>query len=101
MLGANSVARSQQLYGSLTGTVTDSSGAAVVGAQVTALAVQTGVSATAVTDASGIYRFTALLPGNYKVTINAQNFSKQEISGVLVRVNEVSPLDAQLKVASS
>ena len=44
MLCANSVARAQQLYGSVTGTVTDSSGAAVAGAQVTASAAQTGVS---------------------------------------------------------
>ncbi len=98
---ANNVARAQALYGSITGTVTDQSGGVVVGAQVTALAGQTGASATAVTDASGIYRFSALLADTYTVTINAQNFSKQETAGAVVRVNEVTRLDAQLKVASS
>ena len=101
ILGSHNVARAQALYGSITGTVTDQSGAAVVGAQVTALARQTGASATAITDASGIYRFSALLADTYTVTINAQNFSKQETAGAVVRVNEVTRLDAQLKVASS
>ncbi len=99
--GANSVAGAQALYGSITGTVADQSGAAVPGAEVTARAVRTGASATAVADSSGIYRFTGLLADTYTVTISAQNFAKQETAGVIVRVNEVTRLDAQLKVASS
>src|SRR4051812_25315991 len=58
----------QVLYGSLTGTVTDASGAVIVGAQVTASEGQTGVSQNAVSDSSGIYRSASLLPGTYKVT---------------------------------
>src|SRR6266404_9631197 len=65
----------QVLYGSLTGTVEDSSGAAVTGAKVVALNVNTGVAQSATTDASGIYRFTPLLPGAYKITISAPNFA--------------------------
>jgi hypothetical protein len=101
MLVATTVARAQALYGSLTGSVADSSGAAAVGAQVTALAAQTGVSQTAVTDSSGIYRFTALLPGTYNVTVSAQGFSTQETPGVAVRLNEIARVDAQLEVASA
>ena len=59
---------SQVLYGSLTGTVTDATGAVVGGADVTAVETQTGVSQTAETDSAGIYRFSDLLPGSYKVT---------------------------------
>ena len=95
------VADAQVLYGSLTGTVSDSSGAAVVGAQIKALAIQTGLTQTEVTDSSGIYRFTALLPATYQVTIAAPGFSKQETDGVFVRVNEIARVDAELKVASS
>jgi hypothetical protein len=91
----------QVLYGSLTGTITDTSDAVVVGAQITALAVQTGVRQTATTDSNGIYRFTALLPGTYKVTINAQGFARQETSGVIVRVNEIARVDAQLNIATA
>jgi carboxypeptidase family protein len=91
----------QVLYGSLTGTVTDASGAIVNGAKVTALETRTGVSQTAATDSSGIYRFTNLLPGNYKLTINAPGFATQVTNNVLVRVNEVARVDAGLKVASA
>lgn len=102
MAGAGpSTANAQVLYGSLTGTVMDTSGAAVAGAQVSALNAQTGVKQDTVSDPSGIYRFTALLPGTYKVTIAAQGFSTQETANVPVRVNEIARIDAQLKVASA
>src|SRR5690348_8814186 len=81
-LGAGAYA--QVLYGSLTGTVTDASGAVVNGAKVSAVEVRTGVTQTAATDSSGIYRFTALLPGTYKVTITAPSFAVQETPEVLV-----------------
>ncbi len=91
----------QVLYGSLTGTVTDASGAVVNGASVSALEVQTGLTRQATTDSSGIYRFTALSPGTYKVTITAPSFAIQETPGVLVAANEVARVDAQLRVASA
>ena len=62
-------AQAQVLYGSLTGNVTDASGAAVPGAKVEALNVGTGVSKQAVTDDRGTYLFSDLQPGTYKVTI--------------------------------
>ena len=68
-------ARAQVLYGSLTGNVTDNSGAALSGAQVTAVNTQTGDSNVQKSDSAGIYRFPALLPGTYTVTITAQGFS--------------------------
>ena len=101
VLFAASGASAQVLYGLLTGTVTDASGAVVPNAQVTALEVQTGVSQTAAGDSSGIYRFPALLPGTYNVTITAQGFSKQETPGVLVRANEVARVDGTLKVGTA
>ena len=91
----------QVLYGSLTGTVTDPSGAAVTGAKVETLNVGAGVSQLGLTDGNGIYRFTALLPGTYKVTISAPNFSTQVSESVRVAVNGVQRLDARLKVAST
>jgi Carboxypeptidase regulatory-like domain len=66
----------QVLYGSLTGTVTDTSGAAVAGATVEAVNVATGASASVMTDSSGVYRFGNLQQGTYKVTISAPTFSK-------------------------
>ncbi len=94
------VARAQVLYGSITGNVTDQSGAALAGAQVTAVEAQTGVTSTQTTDAAGIYRFPALLPGTYKVTISATGFTRQETNGVELRVNDIKSVDAQLKVGN-
>lgn len=91
----------QVLYGTISGNVTDSSGAVVAGAQVTALEVQTGVSQTAASDSVGIYRFSALLPGTYKVTISAQGFTRQETLGVIVNGNEVARVNAELKVGTA
>ena len=92
--------RAQVLYGSITGVVTDQSGAALAGAQVTALEAQTGVTSTQTTDAAGIYRFPALLPGTYKVTISATGFTRQETAGVELRTNDIKSVDAQLKVGN-
>ncbi|SRR6266536_138616 len=91
----------QVLYGSLTGTVEDSSGAAVSGAKVVALNVSTGVTHSATSDASGIYRFTTLLPGAYKITISAPNFASQVTENVRVSVNTVARVDGRLKVAQA
>jgi hypothetical protein len=98
---SSSAVPAQVLYGTMTGTVTDSSGAVIADAQVTALEVRTGVSQTAVTDSSGIYRFQTLLPGSYKVTIHAQGFGTQETPDVLVRANEIARLNASLNVGTA
>ena len=59
----------------LTGTVTDSSGAALVGATVTASSESViGGSRTMTTDANGVYRFPALPPGTYTVAFELSGF---------------------------
>lgn len=94
-------AKAQVLYGSLTGTVSDPSGAAVSGAKAEALDVGKGVTQESVADVNGIYRFSALLPGIYKVTISAPSFETQVTSSVRVEANEVARVDARLKIAAA
>src|ERR1700743_2771109 len=94
------VGRAQVLYGTLTGNVTDPSGAALPGATVTAVNVQTGDKSTQTSDSAGIYRFSALLPGTYKVTIEAKGFAAQDTAAIDVPVNFIQRLDAQLKTGS-
>jgi hypothetical protein len=94
-------ARAQVLYGSLTGTITDPSGAAVTGAKVGALNVATGVVQESMTDLNGIYRFSTLLPGAYKVTVSMTGFDTQITQNVRVGANEVQRVDAQLKIATA
>lgn len=96
-----SATKAQVLYGSLTGTVTDPSGAAVSGAKVEALDVAKGVTQVSLADVNGIYRFSALLPGIYKVTISAPSFETQVTPSVRVEANEVARVDARLKIAAA
>ncbi len=91
-------AKAQVLYGSLTGNVTDPSGAVVPGAQVEALDIATGVSRQTTTDSVGVYRFPGLLPGVYKVTISAANFGAMATENVRVDVNTTRRVDVQLQL---
>ena len=68
------VGDAQVLYGTLTGNVTDPAGAAVPGVHVEATNQETNVKSEATTDDRGIYRFTNLQPGLYKVTVTAPSF---------------------------
>ena len=92
-------ANGQVLYGSLTGNLTDASGAAVPGAKVEALNVGTGVTKQAVSDDRGTYLFSDLQPGTYKVTISAPAFAARVLENVAVTLNSVLRLDAQLSVS--
>src|SRR5437867_8446387 len=67
-------AQAQVLYGSLTGNVTDQTGAAITGAKVEVLNVNTSISKSTTTDDRGSYLFSDLQPGVYKVTIEATSF---------------------------
>ena len=91
----------QTVYGSLTGVVTDPSGAAIVGAHVTVKGIATGVQLTTVSDSSGIYRFANLLPAEYSVTVSAAGFATQTTPSVNVLVNGVAQLNVHLRVGST
>jgi len=100
-LAISSAAWGQVLYGTLTGNVTDPSGAVVPNVKVEALNTQTGVMRTATTDANGVYRFPDLQPGNYKVSISSAGFATVVLQNVGVTVNNVKRADAQLNVAQA
>ena len=73
---APSPAQAQAVTGTLLGNVTDSSGAGVPGATVTALETQTNTSRTAVTNEAGYYIFSSLQNGTYTVDAELQGFKK-------------------------
>jgi hypothetical protein len=93
-------AAGQVLYGSLTGNVTDPSGAAMPGARVEAFNVATGVARQVTADSKGVYLFPELLPGtSYKVTISAPGFTTMVTENVRIDANTERRVDAQLAVA--
>jgi protocatechuate 3,4-dioxygenase beta subunit len=64
-----------QFRASLRGTVTDPTGAAVVGATVTLIDTDTNQKLVSITDANGIYQFNALPPAPYKLTVEKTGFT--------------------------
>ena len=67
-----------QYSSNVQGLVTDQTQAAVVNATVHLRSVSTGIEETANTDSSGFYRFSSLAPGDYVVSAEAANFTKEE-----------------------
>jgi hypothetical protein len=90
--------RAQTLYGSLTGSITDSSGASVPNAKVDAVNTSTGTARQTTTDERGAYLFSDLQPGTYKITVAAPSFSTRVEEGVLIELNTIRRLDATLSV---
>src|SRR6266852_4963223 len=98
MIIASSVMAQTGGTGALTGTVSDSSGAVVRDAKVTALSADTGQSRTATTGPDGTYTFNLLPPGNYRLRFEATGFKAVEIPAAKVNVTETAVLDTTLEV---
>lgn len=77
----------QAIDGNVVGTISDSSGAAVVGADVTATNVATNVTAVMKTNAGGEYRFDHLLAGTYRITAKMNGF-KTVSENVIIELNK-------------
>src|ERR1700761_5682940 len=77
-------AKAQQVFGSIIGTVTDSSGGAVSNAKVTITDVNKGTSSDVMTNESGNYTKGQLIAGTYTITIEAPGFSKVISNNVTV-----------------
>ena len=92
------VAVSAQDRGTIRGTVTDPTGAAVVGATVTTKNVATGLTQTTQTGVDGTYTFLYLPAGTYTVTVTMAGFRTAETPNVQVNVATVTAVDVQLTV---
>ncbi|HTV13510.1 MAG TPA: carboxypeptidase regulatory-like domain-containing protein [Acidobacteriaceae bacterium] len=91
------IARAQQTLGSLNGTVTDVSGAAVGGASVAVVSDQTGLQRATTTQSTGYWEILNLPIGTYKVTISAPNFETQNYPGIAVQEMRATTIPASLK----
>ena len=83
---------------SLSGTVTDPSGAVVAGAKVDAIASDTGKEREVLTNAEGIYVLAALPAGTYTIVFSGEGFTTSRYGGVRLSVGQKATLDAQLKL---
>lgn len=90
----------QRSTGNIRGVVTDSSGAALVGANVNVKNAGTGETRTATTNQQGEYVFTDLPVGMYDVTVRQQNFKESVNRGVELHVASTAVVNAVLQVGN-
>jgi hypothetical protein len=84
--------------GAISGRVTDSSGAVVAGAALVVSNLQTGVTESSVTNRAGSFRFGALAPGTYSLSVSHNGFRPLKIDQISVRIGNASTQDIKLKV---
>jgi Carboxypeptidase regulatory-like domain len=97
LLVGSTIARAD-ITGSISGIVTDSSGAVIPGAKVIATAVSTNVQHATVTDAKGFYAFPALNVDVYTVTLAQSGFDQFLMSGITINANSAVRVDIKLTV---
>lgn len=100
VLALPGIAAAQMTRGTITGTVTDSSGGVLPGVTVTITNQATGVVRTTVSNEEGIYRAPAVEPGSYTVRVELEGFQPLERKGVDVQSNDIVTLNAKLDVAT-
>ncbi|HZP01772.1 MAG TPA: TonB-dependent receptor [Terriglobia bacterium] len=87
--------------GTITGSVTDPSGAVIVGATVTATNVATGVSTRTTTSSAGDYTIPLLRPGTYELTIEQSGFKKFVQTRIILEVGQTIRVDAKLQIGQT
>jgi len=95
------IALSQTSSSSLQGSVTDPSGSAISGANVGLSSNELKLERTMVTGAQGEYRFVALPPGIYALTVTAKGFSRYQQTDLQLLVNTPATANVRLKVGSA
>jgi len=87
-------------HASLSGTVTDASGAVIQGASVETVSAETGFRRQTITGMSGTYEIPGLPIGSYTVTFTKQGFKPTEVKGVDLVVGQPRTIDARLVVGA-
>src|SRR5216684_7761299 len=98
LLCSANVTMGQEVTATITGTATDPSGAAIAGAKVTAKSVERGITYTAETNESGLYRISQLPVGSYELKVEKTGFASVAYPAFVVTLNQVARIDVALKV---
>jgi outer membrane receptor protein involved in Fe transport len=99
VLTANRI-EAQALYGSVTGTIADGSGAAVPGANVSLKNEGTGLELTAVTDDSGTYTIRNITGGTYTLKASLQGFKEFIQTAILVTAGGIVRINGRLEIGA-
>jgi hypothetical protein len=98
MLAIPLAAVAQVTTATIVGTVSDPSGSAVPGAQVTARNVENGLTRTVTSSDTGAYRIDFLPVGKYDIEVTYSGFKKTLLSGIVLQINDTSRVDVSLDV---
>src|SRR5947199_8465775 len=99
-LGAGVALYGQNIRGAIVGNVTDSSGAAVPGADVSVTNEGTGIAVKTTTDTTGTYAVADLLAGTYQVNVTNQGFKTSQFSGIRLLTGQTVRQDVVLEVGA-
>jgi hypothetical protein len=88
----------QTSFGSLVGTVSDPSGAAIPGAAVTLTNIGTAERRSAASDASGNFNFVNLIPGDYRIEVRNAGFKRYSREPIRIEVESAVRIDAAMQV---
>jgi hypothetical protein len=95
------LAHAQLTRGAISGTVRDTTGAVIAEATITVTNVNTNQARIGTTNSEGFYRFAAIEPGAYKITIQKTGFAGAEARDIIVRTSQEVTFDAELNVATT
>src|SRR2546421_5834775 len=90
----------QSTYGTVTGSITDPSGAAVADAQVTLTNLGTSEKRTQTTGSDGLYSFVNLFPGKYKIDVEKAGFKRTSRTDIVVEVQQSYRIDLTIQVGA-
>ncbi|MGA3210965.1 MAG: carboxypeptidase-like regulatory domain-containing protein [Terriglobales bacterium] len=101
MLSTAKLGYGQDVNASLSGTVTDPSGAVIPGAKLTLTDEATGFTAKFVSDTAGEYAFHNLPPGKYDLDVSANGFKSTKQNGIELAVNQAARVGVKLPVGKT
>src|ERR1035437_8296065 len=100
LMGLASLLQAQIGISTLTGRVTDPSGAVVTGVNVTIVNTDTNFQFPATTNQDGLYRVPSLAPGPYRLTFEAAGFKKLVRQDITLRTGDVMAVDISLALGN-
>ncbi len=100
LVAAVTVAAQTSATATITGTITDATGAVIAGAEVELLDTATNLSQKIATGADGHYSFPRVLPGVYKVTVTAKGFRQAVVPSLKIEIAKAYTVDLSLEVGA-
>lgn len=101
LLALSSPPAHSQAFGTISGNVTDPSGAGVPGVSVTATETGTGFARSVTSDATGHYVIPNLRPTQYSLTVEAKGFKKAIQKGITLLANQAATVDFTLQLGTA